>query len=479
MTALNSTERILKNFIPLSVAELLSKFLLFISVTYLARTLSPGGFGKINFATALLAYFALMSSLGLDILGTRELSCHREKIKDYVGNILLLRLLLALASFLLLALTASILSKSSEIRTLILLYGLSLFPSALLIDWAFQAMEKMVYAGLASVVRDLTFVLALLLVVKSHQNLLLVPVLQTLALLIASSLLLLIFRLNWGNPKFSLNFDLWRDLLKRAIPIGFSLFVVPIFISFDVVLLGLMRSNEEVGYYSAAYKIILFLTGLIGVYYTAAFPIFSQLYRTSLKSLQKAISHSVKLAASVALPLGIGGTLVAKPLLIILFGQAYSKAAPAFQILIWAVVIIYLNIGYSRALLATNGEKYFAWGVIVPALSNLLLNFILIPPWGMVGAAIATLVAEAAGFAIMYWGLSRLISAPFSPFLPRPLLASLPMAAWILVFSQPNLLFLIFQASLVYFLSLYLVKGVTRDEIGVLIQTLSARKSLG
>lgn len=337
----------------------------------------------------------------------------------------------------------------------------------------------MFHAGLALVVRDLVFIVALLLIIKSPQQLLLIPILQTLALLIAASLLLVIFRINWGSLKLHPNFSLWQGLLKRAIPIGFSFIAVSIFYHFDVVLLGLMRSNEEVGYYGAAYKVILFLASLIGIYYTAVFPIFSQLYHTSLTSLQRAISHSIKLAVSLALPLGIGGTLLAKPILVTLFGQPYAKATPAFQILIWVVVIIYINMGYSRGLLATNNEKYFAWGVAIPAIINLLLNLILIPLWGIMGAAIATFAAEASGFAIMYQGFSQLVPAPFLSLLPRPFLASLLMAIWLMVFSHLNLILLIPQACLVYFISLYLVKGITRDEVTVLAQTLSPRKSIG
>lgn len=465
---MNTAQRIIKNTISLLTGDIFAKLLVFVVIVYLARVLGPGSFGKINFAMAIVAYFTLIADLGLPIVGTREVARERGKIKDYLARILTLRLCLAVFGLGLLALITFFLDKPIEIKYLIILYGLGLIPSALLLDWAFQGVEKMEYIGLGRILASVVYMGLVLWFVKSYEQLLLVPCFQVAGNLLAAGLLISIFVKNFGLPKLKFNFTLWRRLILQALPIGFSLVMTQIFYNIDTVILGFMRSNEEVGYYNAAYKIILFLILLIGAYHEAIFPLISSYYKTSLDSLRKLLSITEKLMVTVAIPLAVGGTILASSIMNSLFGAKYANGVIAFQILIWAVLIVCINTGYSRGILACKKENWYMAGTTIPAIVNVTFNLILIPRLGITGAAIATVLAEASGFIVMYVGFKKVLNVPFKGYIVRPLFAAVIMGLVLLgtlKWWSSNVFLLLFLGVLVYTITLCLARGVTREEI--------------
>ncbi len=108
---MNTAQRIVKNTFSLLFSSIFAQFISFFVVVYLARILGPGDFGKISFAITITIYFTLIINLGLPLLGTREIARDREKINDYLNNILTMRLCLAALSFGLLLLMTFFLNK--------------------------------------------------------------------------------------------------------------------------------------------------------------------------------------------------------------------------------------------------------------------------------------------------------------------------------------------------------------------------------
>lgn len=479
---MNTAQRIVKNTASLLFSGIISQLIGFIAVIYLARILGPGGFGKINFAIAIVTYFTLIANMGLPLLGTREIAREKDKIKDYIGSILTLRLFLAMLGFCLLLLTALLLNKPLEIKYLIILYGLGLIPSALLLDWAFQGVEKMEYIGLGNILSATIYVVFVFFFVKSPEQILLIPCFQIAGNFLAAVLLFSVSVRNFGKPRFRLNLIHWKSFFRQALPIGFSLLMAQIFYNIDTVMIGFMRSSEEVGYYNAAYKIIMLLIFVIGVYHDAIFPVISNYYKTSLDSLIKLLSVTQKLMVTVAMPVAVGGTILAGPIMNLLYGAEYNDGIIAFQILIWAVLIIYINTAYSRGLLACKKENWFLAGTTIPAVVNLISNFILIPPLGLKGAAIATVIAEASGFLVMYIGFKKIFHITFHNYIVRPLLASTLMLIflhWGLNKLSLNIFSLVIGGTLIYSGLFYLMRGVTKEEIAIIKSTILGGGKLG
>jgi len=468
---MNTSQRILRNTLSLLLSGLIAQLLGFFAIIYLAKVLGPADFGKLNFALAIIGYFTLIANLGLPLLGTREIARDLEKIDANLKNILLMRIFLASLSFILLLITVFFLIKPQEMKLLIVLYGLGILSSAFLLDWVFQGVERMEYIGMGRFLGSMIYVGSVLWFVKGHHQLLLVPCFYVVANLSVAVLLISIFTHHFGRPRFRFNFSQCKALFKKALPIGFSIMMLQVVHYIDTVMLGIMKSNEEVGYYSAAYKILMILLTAIWCYQDAVFPVISNYYETSIDLLRNLQSYSTKIMITITLPLAVGGTILAKPIMNLIYGPKYDPAVIALQILIWTVTIGSLHGIYVRGLIACDRQNRRLIIAIVHALTVIVLNLILIPNLGFIGAAISTVSGEFFVIFLSYREFGKIVAVPFHGYILKPLLASSIMALSLYGLQCGENIHLILSIGcgvIVYFISLCLMKGITNEDIRTL-----------
>ncbi|MFZ3073445.1 MAG: flippase [Thermodesulfobacteriota bacterium] len=464
-----TTHRIIKNLFLMTSAQMIGAILHMASFIYLARTLGPENFGKLNFSEAILVYFLILSNLGLDMLGTRHLAREKDGAarKSLVERIVTLKVFLGLFAFIFFLAFIWLVNKPEQIKMLLLFYGFSIFPSAFFMDWAFQGVEKMSYNAVAVILREAVFLGAVVVMIDGPHMLAVVPVIFIFARIAPAMYFMWAFKRHFG--RFSLKFDFasWIGLAKESLILGYSILVIPIFYNLDIIMLGFMKTDKEVGYYNAAYKPILFFVILVSTYYTVIFPRAVYCYREAKDELERLLSYSVKLMFFFILPVSIGGTMLAKPLINMFYGQAYNDGVTAFQILLWSLFVISIGTIYGRGLVACDREKLFAVGLTVGAVSNLAFNLALIPPYGPTGAAAATVMSEIINLYIYHWGLRKVIKVSFGKEILKSLVASFVMAVFIgvgLVVGW-NVISIIIGAGLLYIAVLYAIKGITMDEI--------------
>jgi len=465
---LTTAGRILKNFFSLASAGIISQGLGFVVIVYLARILGVANFGKVVFAQAIFVYFMLITNLGLPTLGAREIARDKNKIEHYVNNILTIRLVLAGISFCLLLLFIIFISISTEIKQLIIIFGLSVFPFALLFEWVFQGTEKMEYIGISRVLNKLFYVLLIFILIKSSKQLLLIPFAWLVGEIVVSGFLIYLFIKQFNRIELSFNIPFWRDSLKKALPMGIAFMLNTIYINFGTIMLGFMKGNEVVGCYNAAYKIVLFILGIGGLYATVIFPIVSEHYKGSLKKLQFLLSRSTKLMITIGLPFGVAGTILARPIMNLIYGSQYDNGIIAFQILIWSVVIIFISILYGYSLMACDRQKNYLAGVAIGAVIHIGLNIILIPSFSLIGASIATIITELTVFIYMYFDFKQIVEVPFKQYFLKPFIASTVMGVFLCYFLNLNIFGLVTLGLLVYFTGISLLKGISREELVML-----------
>jgi len=461
----SSVRRTIKNFFSLLIAHIISQAILFLVVVYLARTLGAANFGELTFSQAVVLYFTLIANLGLTTLGIREVARNKDRIGDYVGNILSLRLVLALFSFFLLLAFVSSIHKTTQVKYLITFFGLSLFSSALWLGWLFQGVEKMGFIAFSRILDSSFYGMLVFLLIKNSQQILVIPFLWVGGNCLATLFLIYIFLKRFGKPRLRFDFSFWKNMLRRALPMGAAFIMIQIYYNFDTVMLGFMKSDEIVGWYNAAYKIILFIWAFIPIFVNAIFPLMSRYYKESKEKLQILISSATKLMSSIALPLGIGGTILARPIMSFLYGEEYIKGVIAFQILIWTVAIISIRCSYEQSFLACDREKRYLLGVIIGAATNIILNLILIPYFDLKGAAIATVISEFV-FSLYMFSYFKIVSrVKMVKYLLKPFLAAAFMGFFVYYFRGLNLFFSLLMGIAVYLIAILLLKGITREEL--------------
>lgn len=472
---MNTARRIVRNFLSLLSAQLISRFIFFLAIVYLARVLGPEDFGKINFVQAVILYFMLITNLGLTTLGTREVARDKNKTNDYVYNIVTLRLTLALFSFCLLVVFSFLVGKLTEVRYLLIVFGFSLFPSALLIEWVFKGKERMGFIGISRAIDKLSYGVLIYILIKGPQHLWLIPWLWVVAATVASGFLIYVFISQFGKIKLSFNFSFWKSMLGVALPMGLAWMMIQIYNNFDTIMLKFIKGDEVVGWYNAAYKIIWFIFMLGGLYIVTIFPVISKFYKESSEKLQILLSLSAKLMITIGLPLGVGGVILGKPIIRFFYGIEYDNGIIAFQILIWYVSISLICMVYANSLLACNREKKYAIGVTLAAATNLILNIFLIPPFGLMGAAIATVAAEGTLFIYAYSEFQKVKRVKFKRYLLKPLFGASLMGIFLYLNLNRNIFLLIFSGVVIYIAVLFLLGGISKEELVLIKQSFLKR----
>ncbi len=462
---MNALRRIVKNFLSLSIAQLILRLISLSVTVYLARILAPANFGKIGFAQAIVAYFMLIPNLGLMTLGIREVARNKDDINIYASNIVTLRLILAFLSFGLLLVFVYIIDKPTEIKYLITFYGFVLFSYALLTEWLFQGIERMEFIGISRVLGMLFYAAAVFILVKSPGQLLLIPCFWFLGSFIPVVFLIYVFSKQFGKISLRFNFPFWKNLLRQALPMGTASIMIQIYYNFDIVMLGFIKGDRVVGWYNAAYKIILFIWTFIPIFVNVIFPSMSRYHKESQKKLQTLVISSTRLLSVAAFPLGIGGTILARPIMSLLYGEAFSGGVVALQILIWSVVVICIRCIYEHSFLATNKEKRYLLGVILGAFTNIILNLLLIPRFSLKGAAVATVISELVFSGYLFYYLQIVNRMKIVKHLLKPSVAAMLMGFAVYYLREYNLFLSISIGIIVYSVSILLLKGVTFKEI--------------
>jgi O-antigen/teichoic acid export membrane protein len=468
---LTTSKKILRNFSFLLGADLIAKGLVFISVIYLARILTVEGFGKIEFAQAIIVYFVLLVNQGLDIWGVREIAKNPGKKNEIVNNVVSIRFLLSILAYAILFLFVLLINKPEDIKKLILLYGLTIFTFAFSLNYFFQGIERMEIVALGQSLSQLIYVGGILIIVRDSTYIFQVPLIRFISILLSLSFMAFLFFRMKGSFRLNFNILSWKEIFKQSLPMGFSLMVTQIYYNLDTIMLGFIKGEKVVGWYNAAYKIVLLFIGFVGLFGNALFPAFSRYYQESRERLQNIVHQSSRVTLFFGIPIATGVCLLAKELMQIVYGPLYLNGAVALQILIWVIFSIYANVPFAYLLLAAEKQKKYMYAVGAGALINLILNFLLIPRYSLLGASIATIVCEFVVLNLTLFYARGLVKVLLLSYLFKGIVSSFLMGV-IIYFLPFSLPLKILIGGIAYVFWMFVLKGVKSKDVTLVFQLL-------
>lgn len=391
---------VLRGFAVLSAATVLIRLIGFVAVTLFARKAGPETFGTYAFAVALAGFVVgAPTNFGIGTLGTRKIARDPSRAGKVVGEALAVQAIIAAFAVVLLVALVPLLSSNSEMVEVTPFVALYYVAYSMTVDWALQGLQRLRAVAVARLAGQVLFGIVVPLVLVSGT----VGAVRYAGAFAAGATLTAIVafamvRRAVGPITISWSIAPLLDLAKRAAPLGFSLVMLQIYWSMDQVLLGLLTNKAQVGQYAAAAKLPVVLSGFIQIWVSAVYPHASKLFRRDPDALRRQLGGFTSLSIVAALPLAAGSALLAAPIVTGLFGSAYSQAGPSFAILMAASAIVVVAINYTSLAMAVDEERIFALAVTIAAVVNVLLNLVLIPHYGAVGASIATVVAESLVF---------------------------------------------------------------------------------
>jgi len=291
---------------------------------------------------------------------------------------------------------------------------------------------------------------------------------------------ILIFSRKFVIPKFAFNPKTLKWILRESWPVALSAIFITIYFKIDTIMLSLMKGDEAVGYYNAAYAIMANLIFIPAAYATSIFPVISDYFKSSPDSLVKIFKRSFKYLSSLALPIVVGGAVLSKRIITFIYGEQFYPSIKAFQILIFAAGIIFISNLVSTNITAIHKQRINMWFGLVNVILNISLNLLLIPRWSYIGASVATVATEGLGcslafiFTIKYFKIP-VFSKSYLNFI-KLLLAASVMALIVFYLQETHLLVLIPAAALCYTMALFLFGWFDRTDIDLFKQVLRLKK---
>lgn len=388
--------KIASNLFSLTSAEIASRLLGFLSLVYLGRILDTNGFGIIGFATALVSYFVLAVSFGFSTYGTIEIAKDQRKISEFVNNIFSIRILLALFLSLVLVLYVLLSGKSSVTNYVILIIGLNLFTNAFALNWVFQAVEKMQYIAMRQILSGLLSLIGVIIFVHSKSDVVIAASVLSLSALIGNIFFIPIYQKMFTKIKLEYSREFWKELFRQSFPLAFASMMIGIYYNLDMVMIGYMKPESDVGIYNAAYKI--FLLGIVPfqLIFSAFFPVLSRAGLTHSQEFKDTMKNYAKFIFGSGIISGIVLLSFSERIIILIFGENYLASAVPLAILAMNIIVISINVFLGNPMMAWGKQKQYSIAVTLGAVSNIILNFVLIPKYSYIGAAFATLLSEVA-----------------------------------------------------------------------------------
>lgn len=397
------TSKIASNLFSLTSAETAKRLLGFFTLVYLGRVLDKNGFGIIGFATAFVSYFILIVNFGFSTYGTMEIAKDTSKISKFVNNIFSIRILLAIFLSLILILYLFFSEHSTVTKYVILITGLNLFTNAFALNWIFQAVEKMQYIAIRQVLSGLLGLIGVVIFVHSENDLLIAASILTLSALLGNIWFIPIYQKMFSKIKFEFSFPFWKELFRESFPLAFASIMIGIYYNLDMVMLGYMKPESDVGIYNAAYKV--FLLGIIPfqLIFSAFFPQLSRVGLRANEEFKITIKNYAKFVLGSGIVSGIFILSFSERIILLVFGGSYLAAALPLSILAMNVIVVSLNVFLGNPMMAWGKQREYAIVIAFGAISNIILNFILIPKYSYIGAAFATLLSEVAVFIGLFY----------------------------------------------------------------------------
>jgi len=470
---MNAVQRIAKNTAALFAAQAVTAVLgLFLSIL-IARTLGAVEFGKYSFAIVFTALFGIFIELGYNTLLIREIARDISLAGKYFGNITGIRLTLSVIIFAAMAITINIMHYPSDIKILVYLFGIQHILSSFadIARVTFRAFQKMEYEMITVMVKEAVRVSLGITVLLSSYGLMELA----LAFVFSGALDLLVSFSICGRkfvkPRIEVDLKFWKQTIKIAIPLSATTLFALIYVRIDTLMLSMMKGDAVVGWYAAAYGLVLSLKPFAQWFRQALLPLTSNFFISSKSSLKLAYEKSFKYLLIVGLPMAVGITLLADRFILLFYGQAFENSIIALQILAWDVFLIYTYGPLGTTLVAIDKQNQLAVAAGLSAFINIILNLILIPPFSYVGAAVATIITETALFGMYFYFISKyLYRLPLHKMIISPLISCVAMALFIHFCNGINLAALIVTAAVIYFAVLYLTKGLSSEDIELLKQ---------
>ena len=407
---MNHLKRIAKNSAFQAAAYGVQSLTAFFIPVYLARLASAELLGQYATTITLIMLFSTLARFGLPSLLIREIARSREdpeKVDNLVNAALGLTTILSATAIGLMLITSVLLDYPSIMLRACLVAGLALGIEAMayMVEASFRGREMMEWSALVIAVMEGTFLLLAFTTVPLNATIDWLMIAYLASRIISLATGVWIYRARFGRLYPTIDKKLWSALFKAGAPFAITNGLSSLYVRVDVVFLSRLTTNAIVGLYEAANNLTVRLNVLARTLNIALYPFLSSEFAKDKQSLQRYTARTIRLLVIPSVLIAAVLWAYGDRIVVLVYGVKFIAATQAVKWLALIMPFKFIDTSLEVALSASNREGKRAFAVLAAALTNLLLDFTLIPKYHLMGAVYATLITEAILFGMYIWYL--------------------------------------------------------------------------
>ena len=449
-------------FAVLGLGEVVARLIGFAGTVYVARRLGADVYGVVAVAAAIVLYCSHIADYSIEVLGARAIAMDPGAVDALTPPLVIARLAMAMLCIGALSFAGLFFLPRPD-GVMLAVTSLTLLAVAGSTRFVFLGIERPAAVAAARVAGELLALALVVGLVHASADMAVVP----LARVVGDGALVLILAVRLRALGYPLRLRgaraVVRPIFTSASPLVVHAILGLAIFNSDLLFLRVLKDARTAGMYAAAYTLISFLLNLGVTYGNSLLPALAREGADDMEPAGQRVlfDHAMIQVLTVALPVAAGGCVLAGGLMELVFGSRYSGAVPALQLLIWSIVAAWVRNVVQMGLIAHNRQAFVLRTSVWSAVANLALNLTLIPRYGMLGAAAATVATEILRtvVALVY---SARIGLPFgvTQRMWRPVLASTAMAALLRFVPMPGVLVAMVAGMAVYGAVLVATGGV-------------------
>lgn len=387
-------QTIFKNTFWLVLTEVVSRLVGLFLIIYIIRLLGAAEYGKFSFAMSFASVMSIIAGLGIIEIATREFSKNRQNEQHFNG-ILTLQVILCVLALAATVVGSFFITADVAVRQMIWMLSVFLLSSNVfgIIFSLLRARQKMETEAFIRILQTLVNAAAAFFVIfftPSVQHLSFGYMVSNLVVIAGVLLVfhLVFVRLSWVWERSSL------DILAISWPLSLGFTSEWLLILINSVMLGFFGLNDQNGWYSASAKIAVAAIVPADLILKSFYPALSNFFANSPQTFQKAWDQFAQLMVFLTVGTIIGGWEMAPGIITFFYGPDFTPSILVFRLLVVVIGISFLSYPYAIALVIANQQRKNFILVLAAAVLNILLDLVLIPRYGLYGAAVATVISS-------------------------------------------------------------------------------------
>lgn len=462
------TRKIAHNTLIQIVGKSVSTIIGLVVASMLFRYLGKEGYGNYTTVMVFLQFFGILVDMGLYIILTKKISEDDADEDSIIGNIFTIRLISAVVFLGVAPLLVMFFPYPTIVKTGVALLSLSFLFITLnqVLQGVFQKHLKMIKVTISEVLGRIVLLAGTFIAISLDRGLL--PILFVVVLgTFTNFMFTFFFSRKFVKIRLRFEFAVWKKIIFEAYPIALAILFNLVYFKADMLILSLLKSQEEVGIYGAPYKILEVLVTFPAMFAGLTIPVLTYAWgQMDKERFKRVLSKAFDFLSMISIPLIVGTIFIAQPVIDLIAGEDFAESGKVLKVLIIATGTIFIGNLFGNAIVVINQQRKILKYYAVIAVISVAGYLTFIPSHSYMGAAWMTVASELMiTFSTIFvvWRSTKIF--PSLRLFSKVLVASAGMGVVLYMLQGYSLLLMILAGMVTYIIILILLKGISKEMV--------------